>query len=312
VDSTAPVPPPLFRVFLRRDAFATLSAIPETVRRFLIGKEKLKGNMKKILTVLAILAAAGIADAQNIPSGITGLWRFQDSANLGAATVGNSIMFSNAPYGAQMSGPWTVVGPYSDGAVFQESSWNYMAVNPAFTANGGGTYVNKYTVAIDYVQTSGLTTWNSLFQTAWGGNDNEGDLWTDGAGHIGVGAVGYSTSTYDASTWHRIVWSIDNGNFFRVYVDGTLFLDGTPQPVDGRFSLYPDRFNLFADNAWYDQWGLVGTVATWNRALTTDEVAGMGGWIGGSSTPTPLVVPEPATMWLLALGGLALLRRNRK
>jgi hypothetical protein len=45
----------------------------------------------------------------------------------------------------------------------------------------------------------------------------------------------------------------------------------------------------------------------WDHALTSAEVAGMG------SPTTPLVfTPEPATMSLLAIGGLALLRRNRK
>jgi hypothetical protein len=39
----------------------------------------------------------------------------------------------------------------------------------------------------------------------------------------------------------------------------------------------------------------------------------MGGWIGGASMPTPLrLVPEPATLGLLTLGGLLALRRHRK
>ena len=267
--------------------------------------------MKKIILVSLILAVAGVADAGDVPSGLTGLWRFQNSANLGAATYGNDLTFYDAPYGAQMSGPWTDIGvptwhtAYSDGAVFQESSWNYMAVNPGFTANGGGSYVNQYTVAIDYQQTQ--AGWNSLFQTSWGGHDSDGDLWIAPDGTIGVGDTGYSTRTFDSSQWHRIVWSVDNGNFFRVYVDGALFLDGTAQDVDGRFSLYPDRFNLFADDSWEDMWGLVGTVATWDHALTTDEVAGMGG------ISTPLIIPEPTTMSLLLIGGLfGLIRRIRK
>lgn len=83
--------------------------------------------------------------------------------------------------------------------------------------------------------------------------------------------------------------------------------DGAGQDVDGRFSLYTDRVNFFADNDWEDAWGLVGNVAVWDHALTSDEIAAMG------STTTPLVfTPEPATMSLLAIGGLALLRRNRK
>lgn len=275
--------------------------------------------MKKTVLVSLVLAVAGIAEAGDVPVGLTGLWRFQDSANKLKATYGVDLTTSATGNSGWFSGPWTMIGVpgnagyYADGGVVQERSWDYLTVNPGFTANGGGSYVNEYTVAIDYVQTSGATAYNSLFQTSWGGNDSDGDLFTDGAGHIGIGAVGYSTLTYDPSSWHRIVWSIDNGSFFRVYVDGTLFLDGAGQAVDDRFSLYPDRFNLFADDSWEDQWGLVGTVATWGRALTGDEIAGMGGWIGGAAEPTPLMIPEPSTISFLILGGLfGLMRRIRK
>lgn len=254
------------------------------------------GTTKTVALLASVLVLAGIAGAANVPPGITGLWRFQSETNKLKATLGVNLTSSHPDNSAWFLGPWTVIEPgYSDGGIVQERSFDYLAVNPSFTANGGGSYVNEYTVAIDYVQTTGPTAWNSLFQTAYGGNDNDGDLWTDGAGHIGSGSVGYSTLTYDASTWHRIVWSVANDNFFRIYVDGELFLDGTPQAIDGRYALYPDRFNLFADDTWEDQWGLVGTVATWNRALTTEEVAGLGGWTNGAATPTPLIFSDTTT-----------------
>jgi hypothetical protein len=279
--------------------------------------------MKKIVAGLAVVLAAGVANAQNVPSGLTGLWRFQTSADKLNATIGANLTTSSTGNSAWFSGPWTIIDPgLSDGGVVQERSYDYLSVNPNFTANGGGSYVNQYTIMFDYVQTSDTADhYNSLFQTAYGGNDNDGDLFTVGGGvdgsdltasTIGIGAVGYSSMTFNSLTWHRIVLSVDNGNFFRVYIDGTMYLDGAGQPVDGRFALYPDRFNLFADNDWEDGWGLVGTVATWNYALTSDQVAGMGGWIGGSATPTPLNIPEPSTLSLLALGSLVLLRRMRK
>jgi hypothetical protein len=263
--------------------------------------------------------AAGIAGAANVPSGLTGLWRFHDTSALNAATIGSDITFMSGPYGGWFLGPWTDIGidswhtKFSDGRVFQEQSFNHMAVNPHFPTNGGGIYVNEYTVAIDYSQTStGLpaSKSNSLFQTSFNGNANDGDLWIAWTVHytnstIGVDAVGYSTNTFDASKWHRIVWSVDNGNFFRVYVDGVLFLDGPGQAIDGRFSLYPDRFNLFADNSWDDAWGLVGNVMTWNRALTSAEIEGMGGWIGTNEAPTPLLFPDdpPSILYVSPANG---------
>ena len=220
-----------------------------------------------------------------------------------AATVGEPLTTSAPGNSYWYSGPWTDIGiqswhtKFSDGGVVQERSYDYLTVDPDFTANGGGAYVNAYTVAMDYVQTTAVSDgYNSLFQTAWGGNDNDGDLFIYGTNRassvIGVGAVGYSTATFDASKWHRIVWSVDNSSFFRVYIDGTLFLDGAGQGIDGRFGLYPNRLNLFADNDWEDAWGLVGTVAVWNRALTGAEIAGMGGWMGTNSSPTPLIISE--------------------
>lgn len=284
--------------------------------------------MKNVVLGLVVLAVAGVAGAQvNVPSGLTGLWQFTSSATELNGTIGGSLISLNE--GAFFTGPSTQIGTvanptlYSDNGVIQTFSDGYVQAPVGITANGGGSYVNDYTIMIDYDQTQ-TGAYNSLYQTAYGPYDNPGDLYITGGGAgstIGNSDIGYSSLTFNASTWHRIVWSVSdadadgNGGWFRVYVDGTLYVDGPAQDQDGTYSLYP-YFYLFGDSdPWNNEkWGLLGTLGVWDTALTSDQIAAMGGWIDGSATPTALTVPEPATMSFMAFGvlALALLRRNRK
>lgn len=259
--------------------------------------------MKKTILLSLSLVLAGLAGAVDMPSGLTGLWLFQTSADKLKAAIGQDLVNSTPANAGWLPGPWTKLGVawhaelYSDGGIIMDRSWDYLTVNPGFTANGGGSYVNEYTILWDVNPDPNL---NSLYQTAYEGNSNDGDLWIDAttrtASTIGVDEVGFSSNTFDGTKWHRIVLSVKNGDFFRVYVDGTNYLEGAGQPVDGRFSLYPDRFHLFADNNWQDAWIRCGTVAVWNRALASEEVAALGGWIDGAATPTELLftnqIPE--------------------
>lgn len=277
--------------------------------------------MKKLVLAVAVLAVAGSVYAQvNVGDGLSGLWRFQNSTDKLKATVGTDLTTSSAVNSTWYVGPtWINIGTpaapwlYGDNGIVQEVSWDYLTVTHGIAPNGGGSYVNEYTVAVDYQQGNLAGLWegnyyNSLFQTATG-NGNDGDLFIKGPDRansvIGNGDTGYSTLTFDSEQWHRIVWSVDNGNFFRVYVDGALFLDAAGQGVDGRFSLDPTLL-LFADNDWEDAWGMVATAMVWDHALTGAEIAGMG------STTTALLVPEPGMLSLLALGGLVLFRRIRR
>ncbi len=283
--------------------------------------------MKNTVLCSLFLVTAGVASAASAPSGLTGLWLFQSDATKLQAAVGTDLTTTSGNSG-WMTGPWTVIGTesnptlYSGNGIVQDVSWGYLTVPHGVAPNGGGTYVNNYTVLIDYNQTQSRD-YNSLFQTSVDGNATDGDLWIKGGedqdgnptftgSTIGSGDLGYSAATFTANTWHRIVWSVENGNFFKVYIDGALFLDAPGMGVDGRYSL-DTVFNLFADNSWEDAWGLVGTVAVWDHALSGQEVADMGGWLGGSPEPTALIlqVPEPATLGLLGLGAFALLWRRR-
>ena len=255
-------------------------------------------TVKNVVLILVVLAAAAVANAINVPSGLTGLWLFQTDATKFNGTIGGNLYSYEGASGngTWYTGPWTVIGTdadpslYSGNGVIQDRSWDYLQVPGGVSPNGGGSYVNNYTVMIDYQQNQ-AGTYNSLFQTASDPHGNDGDLWITGGGAgstIGSGDLGYSSLTFDASQWHRIVWSVNNSSYFKVYVDGTLYLNAPGQGVDGRYALNP-AFYLSADDSWEDMWGLFGTVAVWDHALSDSEVAGL----GGVGTPLTLTVPEP-------------------
>lgn len=288
-----------------------------------------------VLSFVCHFAAASVASAavQNVPDGVTGLWRFEvNDVNTGDATmkrtIGANMINSNpGPNGNWFTAPSIQIGTpnnpfqFQDSGVAQVRSFDWLTAPHGISPNGGGSYVNEYTILWDWRQTTGVgTQWSSFYQTAAAAHANDGDFFSDPNGHVGIGAVGYSTQTHNPGQWNRIVLSVDNGNFFRAYVNGVLFLDGAGQPVDGRFSLEP-FVHLLADDNFEDEWGLLGTAMIWDHALTTAEVAGMGGYEEdqsvetGNPFPTPLIlgIPEPASMVLLGLGlGCLAATRRRK
>lgn len=258
------------------------------------------------LTARGFISAAAVALAAIVgPSaeaGLVGLWEFENAGNLPAATVGTNLTLTGSQ--AAVAGSGTIF----DQGASRLGVGDYYTVTHGIAANGGGAYVNEYTVLWDIMYPAASAgSWKTLWQTSVG-NANDGDLFirpSGPQGAIGTGDTGYSANTTTSDTWYRVVMSVDNGSHFNVYVDGNLWLNGNIQPVDGRFSLDP-VFHVFADNDGDDAPMNLSNLAIWDQALDANAVGALGG------AGRQLAVPEPTALVLVGLavlGGLQIRRR---
>ena len=228
-----------------------------------------------------------------------------------------------APLGAV--GGWTPTYENFDGTpgnevmlfpAFSETEWLF-ADTADMPANGGGAFVNDYTIVMD-VKFVDADKWISLYQTN-ATNSNDGDLFieSDGTG-IGISGDYGDEPQFDFidDTWYRIgiVNDLTAGDI-RVYVDGILVNTVSVLSTDGRWSLYPDTdangVLILADNSGASETGegALGSLAFWNSALTDADLLEL----GGASAEGIYSIPEPASVSVMVtLLAAAAVRRRRK
>jgi hypothetical protein len=200
-----------------------------------------------------------------------GQWTFDNAQDMLAATIGEPLTLT----GTQVS----TEGPGAGNLATEIGVGSYLTMTHGIAPNLGGTYVNEFSVMIDFaVPEVGI--WHAFIQTN-SSNANDADLFTNTNNSIGVGDVGYTENTVAAGSWYRMVLSVKNDNFFRVYINGELWLDGAGQPLDGRYGLDP-VLNMFADDDGDD--GLIecAELAIWDVALTAEEAALLGSVSGNT------------------------------
>ena len=190
---------------------------------------------------------------------VTGQWDFNNSnlvATCGAdlqyfdSTVSNDTSFATTTaFGLpDINGQPTTVLRY----VPSTSAWGGYRMFHGAAPNGGGAYVNQYTLVIDYyIPSSTFGIWHSLLQTGTG-NTSDGDLFVNPTGGgIGISSIYNGNVTFD--TWHRVAVAFDlsgpgEAPVLTKFINGVKVGNQTTglSDPDGRFALDPFAL-LFAD-----------------------------------------------------------------
>jgi len=238
-----------------------------------------------------------------LPATNTYEWNFA-AGNLSAA-LGNGVLeyadatTSNLTTFAVTDGtnvPHIGIQPASYMAVPQMpgSESGYRVSLPASGPNGGGLYLNQYTIIQDVLLPSPRD-WTALFNTD-PNNGNTAEFYVDANGQL---TLPHQYPAWEhrgfipTDTWARFAFVADLRAYccggpgsIRFFVDGTQIYDSdhTEAFRDGPFSislkgLKPGDLRLFNDgtNPGYTHPLLVSAWAFVDRAMTTNEIAALGG-----------------------------------
>jgi len=143
----------------------------------------------------------------------------------------------------------------------------------AIAANGGGSFVNEYSLQIDF-NVPQIGVWNSFYQTATD-NSDDAEMFINTDNLIGAWRFGYSTNLVSENTWYRLLVTVKNGEYFKIYVNGLIWVEGAGQDIDGRDALQSVLL-MFADNDGEDNNMKCAELGIWDVALTADEVLELG------------------------------------
>lgn len=275
-----------------------------------------KNILMNLITVVALIGLNGSGAQAELSDRVKGLWDFENLSL--TATVGNNLVFAGNASATTEFNTTTGFGIPNIGGTpakvmhfpaYRPSS-DGIKVYPGIEANGGGYYVNLYTLIMDILYpTASDGIYRALFQTN-DNNGNDADLFVGnadtGPDPNGIGANYTYHGTIQPDTWYRIACVFDcRGDIPKIdkYVNGTFV--GTSElleGLDGTWSLYtatqgnPSWF--FSDNDGDVGEGYVNSIAILDGTATAEEIQSLGsatavGIFPVFSAPTPGPTPTP-------------------
>jgi len=255
--------------------------------------------MKALLSpaLVGILATASHA-------GLVGLWKFDDSANLGKASYGTDLVIGGvAPtYSASLADGLSIS---QTGVITTPSaaSTNYLRATHGIAPNGGGTKVNQYSIVVDlFSPTGSRSAYRTIYQTTPmpppAGDDADYFI-RNSDDKLGTSAMGYTASAIQEANWTRLVITVDltkavSTRMISYLNGGTGMVHGgtsSTTALDQRFSL-GTTLDFFADSDGDNGPLNIGALAMYDHVLTPVEVAAL----GTPGTTIPLPGNAPAAM----------------
>ncbi len=246
----------------------------------------------------AEIAALGGPNAAGTPtwsSGGVAQWDF--NGNLASSTAGANLTAAAATPAsapevtfttATINGETAQVASFTRGTYFQ--------MIHGLDDNGGGSFVNQYTLMMDVMFPSRPGGWAVLWQTS-AANANDGDWFINPSGGLGISSV-YGGSVADG-TWNRIALVVDSAaGTLTSFLNGTQVQQVSGPSLDGRWSLDSTAL-LFADENQENAGGFVNSVQLRGRAMTAADIAALGG-AQAAGIPLPQL---PTDLHLLSPNG---------